>query len=860
MKKLFIVLLVCLIPLSLNSQTFPGARGGTFPNQVEWFSGGHSAGTVYMDGYDIYIDADDSRWENGTDDTTYLYLNSLLKFTFNLSGLTIVNGLWVGSGNSTDFPDAQAVISQADTGQSDANKIGIVGEAASVAGGDQAYGIYGFGLTASNRAAVGVKGVAVANATGDTSNAYGLVGSSTSTHASGPNIALNVEASGGSANYAIQIAAGDIDSTTPAIDWDLKDNDASAISIDTTGLAALLELKTTNGEETVNTTGKITTTATALDAATGDESAMSITYTTNKLTSGNDYGIRAIQTDTSSPGSSYLISLETSTDVKFSIDNTGVVYLDNSDKIYNPGAGSLAMSVETDISSGDAYTFGHGSGIEMTASSGDQRYVYITPLVKQTGTAGYSGLTVDSTETSTGSGTKRLASFQVSSVEKFGIANTGAIYGADSDTIHNSAAGTWTIWGTGSASAEDLSFAFGNTGDQVDVSSSTSVAQIDFGTINLATDGADLSDGNITNVGDIQLDSLTGDSTAGVSIGGTGATSEERITFVFGATSNNIDVTTSTSATGINFTALDINTTAGISAENIYSSDDGTITDSLSCGDFSITEAAGKLDFTGGTSGEIETSTGNLIVDIAGDSLVTEDNKDNFIIDIPVSGADATAHYMQLSIDQLSVLNATATGNGAGTIGAITTNLGVTDGADVIHIGDANALVDITDAHWSITEAGAITGTSLSISGDIDMNQNDLLDAASVVVATAKGGLGTLKTASQTLTFTDDASQATSGLIPDGVTLHAIMGRVVTANTGACTSIDIGDGTDVDLFGDNVAVADTTTFTPAQATANWTNPILSASEVTITGVGGNCDALVVNVVAIYTEYTAPNID
>ncbi|MDD2869676.1 hypothetical protein [Neomegalonema sp.] len=58
---------------------------------------------------------------------------------------------------------------------------------------------------------------------------------------------------------------------------------------------------------------------------------------------------------------------------------------------------------------------------------------------------------------------------------------------------------------------EDLNLAFGT--DIINVSSATSVATVDFGTLNLATDAFDVSDGDIANVGLVQADSLRPDGT-----------------------------------------------------------------------------------------------------------------------------------------------------------------------------------------------------------------------------------------------------------------------------------------------------------------------------------------------------------
>ena len=78
------------------------------------------------------------------------------------------------------------------------------------------------------------------------------------------------------------------------------------------------------GAATAVTGGKVTQTA-ALSAATGDEIAYSLAYTTNKSGSGDDTGLQIVQTDTASPGTSYLINAKVATASKFSVDNTGSV-------------------------------------------------------------------------------------------------------------------------------------------------------------------------------------------------------------------------------------------------------------------------------------------------------------------------------------------------------------------------------------------------------------------------------------------------------------------------------------------------------------------------------------------------------
>lgn len=62
-----------------------------------------------------------------------------------------------------------------------------------------------------------------------------------------------------------------------------------------------------------------------------------------------------------------------------------------------------------------------------TASSGTITMMRIAPTINQSSTAGYTALLVNPTETTTGSGTKLLADFQVGGSSKFSVSNGGVI-------------------------------------------------------------------------------------------------------------------------------------------------------------------------------------------------------------------------------------------------------------------------------------------------------------------------------------------------------------------------------------------------------------------------------------------------
>lgn len=74
--------------------------------------------------------------------------------------------------------------------------------------------------------------------------------------------------------------------------------------------------------------------------------------------------------------------------------------------------------------------------------------------------------------------------------------------------------GTIRLGGTGGTNNEDLDFDFETTANTVSVSTATGTTLVDFGTINLATDELDLSEGNITNGGIIAVDTVDADGAA----------------------------------------------------------------------------------------------------------------------------------------------------------------------------------------------------------------------------------------------------------------------------------------------------------------------------------------------------------
>lgn len=87
----------------------------------------------------------------------------------------------------------------------------------------------------------------------------------------------------------------------------------------------------------------------------------------------------------------------------------------------------LKFSLDTDISSGNAFELLGAAAGELTASSGVQAFASFQPFINQSGTAGYTGFEIDITETATGSGTNNIVDLKIGGSSKFSIDNAGNV-------------------------------------------------------------------------------------------------------------------------------------------------------------------------------------------------------------------------------------------------------------------------------------------------------------------------------------------------------------------------------------------------------------------------------------------------
>ena len=159
-----------------------------------------------------------------------------------------------------------------------------------------------------------------------------------------------------------------------------------------------------------------------LSNATGDEKAFSVEYEVNKATSGNDYGIYLNMTDTSSPGSSYLIWAGVGGQARFSVLNGGSVITVG--EFVAPKLRGNGLDVTLTIQDRGFSSSGYGvkaSTGSATNSSCEFGGLFVTPNINQSGTASYAALGVDVTETAIGTGISYLLALRIGGSTKFGI-------------------------------------------------------------------------------------------------------------------------------------------------------------------------------------------------------------------------------------------------------------------------------------------------------------------------------------------------------------------------------------------------------------------------------------------------------
>lgn len=187
-----------------------------------------------------------------------------------------------------------------------------------------------------------------------------------------------------------------------------------------------------------------------------------------------------------------------------------------------------------------------------------------------------------------------------------------------------------------------------------------------------------------------------------------------------------------------------------------------------------------------------------------------------------------------------------------------TTSLSLT-ATDSPRLVFASANINADTSAW-----GSIQTSSTGGEFKFYLKDGDEFQFSSALVGAGNQATSIIHTA-EILTFAPNPGEAskttTVTAIPDGAVLLGVSTRVLGTGTN-CAGMSIGDGADVDLWGADQSVTAGGTTDNSDATAQWNNPQLNSSEITITGTDGagtptNCFNLSVRVVSHYMLLTAP---
>jgi hypothetical protein len=223
--------------------------------------------------------------------------------------------------------------------------------------------------------------------------------------------------------------------------------------------------------------------------------------------------------------------------------------------------------------------------------------------------------------------------------------------------------------------------------------------------------------------------------------------------------------------------------------------------------------ATPTLAFGDGDTGIYESADGTLSVSVEGAKVY-----------------DVTAAYMMLSTSaQPAIMNETASDTNPVFSFRSDTNTGIGKAT-----GDQLSLI-----------AGGIEGLRVKAESSICTFDFDAGDNGAEQV----GALTSLKSVSATVPGAAAATITATNLIPAGSFVIGITGRIQTTFGGAITSMNIGDGSDVDRWGTGIAITGDTTFDLTDATAAAGGWFTTATSVVFTGnvafeASGSLDVIV----------------
>jgi len=120
----------------------------------------------------------------------------------------------------------------------------------------------------------------------------------------------------------------------------------------------------------------------------------------------------------------------------------------------------------------------------------------------------------------------------------------------------------------------------------------------------------------------------------------------------------------------------------------------------------------------------------------------------------------------------------------------------------------------------------------------------------------ANGQALTVKVATTTIASMSGPSVTAVGLIPAGSFVIGVTTRVVVLITGPA-GYDVGDGTDIDRWGNSILVAINTTSDITDFTSSALSTFPAANDIVITSDGSNFTAGTIRITVHYIDLTAP---
>lgn len=321
----------------------------------------------------------------------------------------------------------------------------------------------------------------------------------------------------------------------------------------------------------------------------------------------------------------------------------------------------------------------------------------------------------------------------------------------DADVKLSATDGVLTIAAVNGANNENLTFDFDAAANTVSVGTGTGVTAVDFGAIAVAAGSLDASDGNITNVGQIDVDLVDADG-ATIAIGD----GDETVTIT--SSDWTIDATGAIANASID---CDSNTLSNIKNANIHAS---AAIDATKIADGSVTSA--EFQYIGTLSSDVQTQISNIL--------------------------DGTTGFTKATIAEMEYTGATLTIDVIKTDGA--SNLAVTN-SNGSYVANMSLEGDLTVTGGDIT----LGTTSIFSGGDTaSLNNIDAVDATTEA---------TIEAAIDTLTNVTTVGGASSNTITiyAGANDQDIVLTVDDGGTNKSVTIDGSEST-VDFGADNLAM------------------------------------------------------